>query len=90
VVIVRERKSVNGKRRIPVVGWAIDITDAGIGTQTISLHLTSIRFHSRWTGYLGLTERNEADYYEYLPRSLSVIVDTITIREGEGDGKSRL
>lgn len=71
-------------------GAAINITDAGTGTHTIALHLTSIRFHSRWSGYLGLTERNEADYYEYLPRSLSVIVDTITVGEGEGDGQSRL
>ena len=38
----------------------------------------------------GLTERNEADYYEYLPRSLACVCDTITIGEGEGDGQARL
>ena len=71
-------------------GEAIDLTDAGTGIHTIALHLAAIHFHSRWTGNLGFPERNEADYYEYLPRSLAVVVDTITIGEGEGDGQSRL
>ena len=33
---------------LTVGGDAIDITDAGTGIHTIALHLTSIRFHSRW------------------------------------------
>ncbi len=72
-------------------GSAVNITDSGTGTHFIALRLTALHLHSRWSNaFLGLTERNEGEYYEYRNRSLAIAADAIIVGAGDGDSSPRM
>lgn len=78
-------------------GSALSITTDGTGTHTVAVELGSLKQYSRYTGQIGLRQRNENDYREYRPRWLKIgLLSTgnkkvkLGLGEGSGSGLVRL
>ena len=53
-------------------GTAMAISDDGTGTHTIAVELNSLQQNNRYTGRIGLPQRNVGGYYEYRPLNLLI------------------
>lgn len=72
-------------------GAAVNITDAGTGTHTLAVVLTKLVQDSRYTGKIGLPERNaNGSYYEYRPTYLAIAATTVELGGGDGSGSGRI
>jgi hypothetical protein len=72
-------------------GAAVNITDTGTGTHTMSVVATKNNQANRYSGRIGLPERNDSgDYYEYRQGYLAIAATNIELGGGDGSGSGRI
>jgi hypothetical protein len=72
-------------------GAPVTVSDAGTGIHTLGIRLISAEIQARWSGKLGLPRlnTNNATYFEYRERFLTIWCDAIKLGSGNGSGSNR-